>query len=392
MKTLIFILLSVSISYAQILPKKLLIYYGIPSGINGATTTSQAASHFSQYDYVVWGNLIDIASHQNYLQSKQVFDLIKSNNNSIKMFGYLYIGLGNPTLTEVPDANLLSRIQSIKNYGFDGVLFDLCGTSDGCTAQRLRTAVNFAHSIGLSVIGNTGDPIEILHPSKETPQQNSPFLPTDFYLYESFLVMLNNYHTLSEFDYWFQTKSPNIYLNRLNGSRQEIQILSTTTVGVDNTTYNENKFFFSWFGAALNNHIATGWGELYFGANNVSPFRNRPQLTNVGTNFTAPIARSLDKFYNYRKTNLGQLWINTSTKKYGFALLNKTTSLEGGNWFDNTIWDTYQVPSFINDVIIRKHFQPVFIPANSNTAVCKSILIESQSIFMINSNAKLDCK
>ena len=349
-----FLLISV-FTFGQSYPKKLLIYYGTPSKINGSTTIPSASDVFYDYDIIVWPP-VESAGHYDNSNSSQILTNLKNRPNPPKVFGYLYVGLGLPTET-IDTTALKNRLNQIDNFGFDGVLFDLCGTSDGCTSERLRTAVKHAHFLGLKVIANCQIPEEVLHPSLEPIPHESPLNADDYYLYESYLIMLNQYYTQNDFNYWQLTKSPKIELRRLNGSKSPINILSVSTA--TDLNYDENKFFFQWHGAWIQGHYATGWGENDYSsdlpsnvARNISPFRLRPVILNPG-NTLGNMAVSSDNRYFYNTTNTGQIWINTFTKKFGFVPQGTIRNVDTANWFTPNNWDLYRLPISTDKVFIK---------------------------------------
>lgn len=350
----VFLLISV-FTFGQNYPKKLLIYYGTPSKINESTTILSASDEYYNYDIIVWPP-VESASHPDSTKSSQILNNLKNRISPPKVFGYLYVGLGLPTQT-IDTTALKSKLNLLASFGFDGVLFDLCGTSDSCSPERLRTAVNHAHFLDLKVIANCQNPEEVLHPSLEPIPHESPLNVNDFYLFESYLIILNQYYTQNDFNYWQLTKSPKIELRRISGSKSPINILSVSTA--TDLNYDVNKFFFQWHGAWVQGHYATGWGENDYSsdlpsnvAKNIAPFRTRPVILNPG-NMLGSMAASADNKYFYNTTNTGQIWINSYTKRYGIVPNGTIRNVDTANWFTPNNWDLYRLPISTDKVFIK---------------------------------------
>ncbi len=93
------------------------------------------------------------------------------------------------------------------------------------------------------------------------------------------------------------------------------KVLSITT-NDSNDVYDEAEFFYSWFSALMYGHEATSWGEFLFSANDaLAPFRARPAVDS-GMFFTGDIINTSPLFT--RNTNLGTIFVNTSTHEVGF--------------------------------------------------------------------------
>ena len=427
--SILLIIISSRLLNAQSVPKNLLIYYGYPSLINAATNQAAAVSAFSNYDFVVWGNGVDLYSKVGAERHRaaSLLQAIRTNKPGIKVFGYLYLGttIGSQL---VQASDFTKRLDSIKVFGFDGVLLDECGYSPlinnipNCSRQRLVTAVDYAHSIGLSVICNTQYPEEILRNNYSVHNPNNlltPFKVTDYYLYESYLVRYGAYYknglqvAYNEWEYWRLSKSQQLKLETPSGL-VEMPTLSIGTADSGHPNYTcatsdfssrkiDSLFQFMWYGAWMNGHIATGWGECSFSAtSNRAPFRTRPIVGNPGSFApnSSPInlIRDTSKFppdsvYYFRETSTGRVWINTSSNHhYGFTEFGKNASVESGDWFNLKTWSMYHVPLNNEKVYINKHLgSGVYVPNNGNLANCKDIVTANGSVFEIRIGARFGC-
>ena len=280
-------------------PGELLIYYGFPSLINSSASVKEAAGEFGRYDIVVFGDCIQedgsIAAPPGcnpddipHPDRENVIQIIQSPQTQETLF-FGYIGLG---VTGGPSQNLdiieIQRRASLwQQLGVSGILLDQFGFDFGVTRQRQNQAVKAVHGLGLSAIAN-GFVVEDVFSPEVDPINNptgeaTALTNTDFYLFESHQIIEGGF--AREVDW--QEKA-----NQLETFRDQIgfKVLSITTNNIFNI-YSEDQFFYSWFSAAMYEHAATGWGELFFSASdvaaNTAPFRARPDVL-IGT-FITPL-------------------------------------------------------------------------------------------------------
>jgi sugar lactone lactonase YvrE len=354
-------------------PKKLLIYYGLPSEINGsAGSISAAAGWLGSYDYVVLVEGLELMANSEHPKTEKIIkyrDTLKQppmDMRSTKVFGYIDLGVYNDGDTPPMSCNCKVRDEACKKavddaitagkprnfcleeidtrlgewkaMGAEGILFDEFGYSRGVTRTRQNDAVKLARDKGMVVVANTSDP-DAAFGNQNDPrclafgnskgcnadgEGDSP-TPTllnasDFYLYESHQILEGNPVKLSD----WQTKA-----NKLRGYQYKIpfKIFSVTTTrkaaGLYDNDKDKRKFFYSWYSALMYGHEATGWGELDYSApgglsKNSAPYRNRPTDDNPGLNpggcFTrdVPDPKSGPNFY--RDTNRGQIYVKTPTQ------------------------------------------------------------------------------
>lgn len=360
-----FIFISISV-YAQTSPKKLLIYYNWPSQLGNSNT---AATIFSAYDYLVLGDGLQKTIHGDHFSTKSI--LAQPQMASVKVFGYIDLGVTtqNLSITEIQN-----RMNEWKEMGsnVNGVLLDDFGYDYEVSRVRQNAAVNYAHSIGLSVIANGWNPDEVfgnIYQSTYNPSQIPTTLnSSDFYLSESYLIMNGDYHNTSN----WKNKADKVH------TYQNIfgfKILSVTTN--TNTSYSESKFHYAWYGAAIYNHEAIGWGEQYFGASQAySTFRNRPTQIPSG-NFNGGILNTGSEYY--RNTTTGKIFININTRSYGFTTFSSTcvSKVVVGNWSDSNSWDCGYIPTVFTDVIIKSGHKIT----SDIDAVCRKLTVERGAVF-----------
>lgn len=372
-----------SSALAQTLPKKLLIYYGYPSLINGAAGNLVTASNtFRQYEYVVLGAGLEASSHGDHANTSTIINNIKSQ---VKVFGYVWLGrhLSNPT----PWTNnqIRQRIDLWKAMGVQGIFLDDYGYSEKVSRARQDSAVRYIHAQGLSAFVNTGN-IEEVFSSAVNPTYNptgmvTPIDNRDFYLWESYVVINGRYYgmymSFSEWEYW-RVKSENlrIYQNNLG-----FKITSITTPDFSGT-FDANKWSFTWYAAWLQGHEATGWGEANYSATapaaNTAPLRARPSIANPGTQFISTVQNTGNQFF--RLTNTGKVWADTTTKTAGFTGPTLCQTTASGFWSNPAIWSCGHVPYVFDDVLIKSPHVVTTTPAMGKVQ-CRNFEVQRGAVF-----------
>ncbi len=337
-------------------PKKLLIYYGFPSMINGATSLTQAANEFQKYDYVIWPDNIEnaVINPIETPKTESIYSLL--DTAATKVFGYVSLSMKNsgPKLSQ---SAIQQKLDGIANFGLYGVLFDECGYTDTVSRARLDSAVKHAHLKKLKVMANTLNPHEVFSnandPAWNSSNISSPFTPSDFYLFESHTIINGrffhfqgeNNSTYDEWLYW-RGKSDSIrkYENLIG-----LKTMSVTTPDYF-SNYDESKFHFSWFAAWLNGHEAAGWGEKDFSSDvpsnpvrNVAPYRNRPMLNDPGKKFISEMF-FISNNDHIRYTNRGKIRLNTYTKTFDFSGFDTLESVQSGAWNNTSTWQNGLLP------------------------------------------------
>ena len=280
-------------SFSRQQPQKLLIYYGYPSLINSSSGDIDCAalSHFANYDYIVLGAGLQLTAdkqhqhqHPDHVATKAILQkLVDTNNNAVKVFGYVNLGNSNNyDLSEIQDyMNAWKKMMnndgssSSSSSIIHGIFLDEFGYDFGVTRERQNMAVTYAHSIGLTIVANAFRPDDafgnVVHEDYNPNGVNTCLGKDDFYLYESYQIRNGQY--VSEEEWRSKADALAHYQQKL-----QFQVLSITTINRGDE-YDEEKFYYSWFSALIDGHVATGWGEADFSAiHSVAPFYSRPDI------------------------------------------------------------------------------------------------------------------
>jgi hypothetical protein len=330
---------------ADVNPGSLLIYYGIPSLINGAGgDLDAAAGELGAYDFVVLGSGLEIPPGEPGSSPEHAGTVAIVNRpamNDTFVFGYIDLGVANATipLSDFTIAEIIERAGWwLDVVGVDGIFLDDFGYDFCVSRARQNDAILGIRALRpgspVPIVANAFQPADVfgsdpthpfLTPWCDTTVPEPTFVPNpaqlasamsadDYYLFESHQLINGDYEAN---DFAFDWRFKSQYLANAQ-TTLDFGILSVTTVdGSD--PYDESGFFYSWFSAALYGHIATGWGEVLFSApTSLAPFRTRPAV-DLGTLFATPPVQSADFLEWSRVTDAGQITINTQTHAGSFV-------------------------------------------------------------------------
>jgi hypothetical protein len=295
-------------------PGDLLVYYGWPSSMNSAQNgwdNALVAVDLGQYDHVVLGAGLEKVAHGDHANTVTI--LAHPAMGSTFVWGYIDLGV---TTQNFSMAEITTRIAEWQATGAHGILLDDFGYDYQTSRARQNAAVDAVHAAGLPVMANGWVPADVFAAAVE-PTYNPGGLATrlgasDFYLSESFQLQAGAFRALAD----WRTKA-----DAIEGYRASLGfgVLSVTTTDQDWDGYVEDQFFYAWFSAAIDGHVAIGWGEKTYsasGANNaIAPYRQRPAVA-PGASFTSAVAVADPQVT--RDTDLGTLTVDTSAHTYQY--------------------------------------------------------------------------
>ena len=290
---------------ADLRPGSLLIYYGWPSLINGASSVSGAAAQFDAYDYAVLGAGLEESSHGDHANTASIISA-----SSAVFFGYVDLGVStyNYTLAQIE-----AKIDAWKAMGVDGIFLDDFGYDYGVTRARQNAAADYAHGRGLCVVANAWDPDDVFGSAADAAANPDGAAPVvdgrDFYLSESFQIQSGAYQTESA---WY-AKAAKLEAYR---AAKGFRVFAVTTNDAADA-YDEAKFHYAWYSALLWGYAAAGWGNYLFSSDdNAAPARSAPDVF-VGGSFAEGVVNASPVYT--RRTYAGTVRIDTQTHGYGFT-------------------------------------------------------------------------
>lgn len=282
-------------------PRKLLVYHGFPSLINGANgNLVEAGRAFSYYEYVVLGRGLEEPAHDDHARTREVIANVRWNTAGVtRMFGSLALGA----------SDVDRRVRLWKDLGVDGIVvdefgFDRQSGSDAAKRNRQNDVVDRIHAQGLTVIANAWRPADVFDPTPGAVHLDA----TDFYFLDSHAIKNGGYQDPAE----WRTRAERV---REYQARHDFRVLSVTTAG--SSPFDEAKFSYAWYAAMLYGHEAFGWGERAFSAGgpdaNSAPFHERPSVT--PTYFTNGVI--ISGTAHERRTDAGKVYFDPEAHRAG---------------------------------------------------------------------------
>ena len=289
--TIFFILFKKSSSFK---PRKLLIFYGWPSTINNSSSIQQAINYFSLFDDIVLGDGLQSTSHSDHLNTLSIISTLKLDSNK-RIFGYI-------TAQKNQGLNYFdTAIRDWNKLGVHGLLVDEFGADFGTSLLIQNYILDIIHSYNLLPIINAWDPDDVFKPDLHLKDG-------DIYLSESFVIENGNFQTSS----FITSKAKKLlYLQSI----YNFEIFAITTDSANGSSWNQNKFDYTYCLAGLLNYNSFGWGEFNFSSQN-SIVNNRTPINLTFKNetiFDWPILK--------RKTNKKTLILNTEQFSFNFSNL-----------------------------------------------------------------------
>lgn len=268
-------------------PSKLMIYYGIPQGVNSMWNDDFAAQAFSRWDEVVFGTGLEDPTNTYYASTKNIISKMHGLNANQKVFGYINIGvsIGNESIS-----SLETQMSQWKASGADDIFFDLAGYDYQVPRSRLNTLLDYAHGLGLGVMVNAFVPADVMgnsvdatyNPSGTATHMNA----TDFYLLESWVVNTgaysshNGYATMSD----IKTRADSAV-----GFRSTLGVKITTINSVDYTAYNDEQItkYFQMVQAASEIYSLDAYGLAAFNYSSQAPNSNALRYFDFDPNYAS---------------------------------------------------------------------------------------------------------
>jgi len=288
-------------------PKKLAIYYGFPSGVNGTFSVAGAANVFKDYDLVVFGDGLQDPGHPDHQNTEDI--IAHPDMSSTNVYGYIDSTL---TLNDIQN-----KIDQWYDMGIAGIFLDQFGYDFGVAREKQREIVWCVHEkgAGLKAFVNAWNPDDAFSPAVDATY-NPSGLDTrlgadDYYLAESFAIKLGQYDdddldTNGIKD--FQDKSDKMINYRTTYGTKLAAITTNDDPVVDSTIpFDQAKADYSYLLSVMNELDAWGWGEPTFSAsgdaNSQLPLRTRASYD--GTKFTGALIKNAVNGVIERDTNVG---------------------------------------------------------------------------------------
>jgi hypothetical protein len=261
------------------MPKRLAIYYGYPSVVNGAGgDVEKATSAFSMYDVVVLGDGVEFADHRldrdpkgvgadEHQKARRIIAALARRSPAARSFGYICLG----DSQRLSEPEIRRRVRLWKRMGVSGIFLDEAGYDwKIIDRKRQNAAVAYIHGLGLSAFLNAFYPRDLFSQENvlgKNPDHVAPLLDgRDLFLLESFQVKNGTYEDVSE---WQQRVDQAVSYRAQYGSA-----VFATTTDRENQPFHPQTLAYAWWSAWLYDLDGFGWGEPNFaGAAGILPDR-----------------------------------------------------------------------------------------------------------------------
>jgi len=280
----------------MLLPKKLAIYHGLPSLVNGVTSIQDAIDVFKNYDLIVFVNGLENSLHPDH---QNTINIIAGLPVTTQVFGTID--------SSKPYPVNWAAIDNWISMGVHGIFCDRFGY-DFINRFHQNVIIEYIHSknkIAFVKAANINDVLSnTQNPPKNPNGTSHMLLSSDWYLKEGYQIVNGSYQNPMT----WKTDSE-LLLNYINS----IQIACMATSDI--TAFNQNKLDYAYMSSVLYEFHAFGWGEFLYSSNSNSlPLRIQPAI--LGDKFINNITEPMPGIYQ-RNTNIG---INVDTTNHIVSL------------------------------------------------------------------------
>jgi len=285
-------------------PKRLAIYYGWPSVVNGAGgDTNKATEELAFFDVIVLGDGIEHPSHGDHVKTEAVIGNLRAQGKEV--FGYVDMGASTQNL---PIATAEQYVDEWAAMGVSGIFWDDAGFDLHVSRDRQNTLVNYSHNKGLAVILNAWNPDDVL-----TGSPLIPYTSNDYCLIESWMISQAYPNLYEDLTQW-QTRANKYFNNRKTSSVQLAAISSGPN--------EDNPFQYAWWGATMYGIDAFGYTNIeyssYGSETNILRKINNPLPDLIGNSFLDEQVVRVSSNQYKRLTDKGIIFIENNGEKKGY--------------------------------------------------------------------------
>jgi hypothetical protein len=304
-------------AHGRLSPRRLAIYYGIPSLVNGAQgDIARAAAVFGEYDVIVFGDGLEFpdvvperkpagAGPAERQKTAAILRLLSAAARKPIVYGYIDLG----SSQNLPQREIERRIGLWREMGAGGIFFDEAGFDFGVTRARQNAAVDAAHAAGLRVFMNAFNPADVFLSSDGVQHR---LHAGDAYLLESFVVRNGTLDT--------GPGGSGRAARAVEFARQaQVEVHAITTTDA-RTEFEANSLAYAWWLALVYGLDGFGWGEPSFSSpTSTLPWRPRPEpaIAELGERFVGALALN-DGVYS-RPTDAGRIEVDTRVRAGRFV-------------------------------------------------------------------------
>ena len=184
--------LAVVLHAGNVVPKRLAIYYGFPSLVEGADgSVAHAVRVFSDYDVMVFGDGLELggmSADADLQQEQQLVGQIVTRLHMRPRKPLIYGSVSLGRVQQLTDPEIVRRIDAWQQLGVDGIFFGEAGRESGISSSRRSATVRAVHERGLSACMNAINPDDLFDKDASRAAAPSELGANDALLIEPFAV------------------------------------------------------------------------------------------------------------------------------------------------------------------------------------------------------------
>ncbi|ARF08692.1 hypothetical protein Catovirus_1_742 [Catovirus CTV1] len=283
-------------------PKKLAIYYGYPSLVNGsAGDVNSAVNVFKDYDMIIFGSGLEEISHADHNKTCNIISNILTTN----VFGYID--------STISIHNFKNRVDKWLKMGVKGIFADKFGYDFSVSRSKQNQILDYIHSKSIIAFVNAWNPDDVFSSSVNVTYNpnGSPSVinSDDWYLAQSYQIINGVHQNVND----WKSKS-----DKMKNYKQVFGTKMACCTTYDISQFDQKKMDYAYFSTILYGFDAFCFGENNFSAtNSLLPYRTRKQF--YGSTFITDI-NSNSGIYK-RNVNVG-LFLNTNSHVIDTIILN----------------------------------------------------------------------
>lgn len=295
-------------------PRRLAIYYGWPSLVNGAAgDVARAAAAFERFDIVVLGDGLAHPAHADHAKTQEIIERLVARGTEV--YGYVDMGINTQNLSIATAAQYVDEWAAL---GVNGIFWDDAGYDHGVDRSRQDQLIDVTHGRRLRVFINAWNPDDVF---ADDPAPTH-LATGDLYLAESWLVGNDQYQDLAQ---WAAKADKLVAYRGQTGVR--IAAISTGSLPNTRALLSGEQYQMGWWGAAMYNLDAFGYTDFLYSAS--GPGANRlsfPLRLDCGYGsffIQEAVGHGRAGSYHTRRTDVGQIVVTGDGLQWGAGYLEE---------------------------------------------------------------------
>ena len=332
--------------------RRLAIYYGWPSVVNGALgDVTKAVATFDDYDVIVFGDHVTgepSSPHPDKVKTQQIIAGLQQLGKEV--FGYIAIGEngGSPhTIIEMESYCNYWLDEGTSYYNADGIFWDEAGydfDEAPVTRTRQNTMIDYVHGKSKKNFMNSWDPDDVMggdYHATANPDQTPTHLQSgDYYLLESFLMSIGSYRDASA----VEAKNRKCFDYR-NGLGIRMFAVDTEAGSSDGPTQTEiqDQVDYGWNTVLMFDFDGYQYTDFEYSSPEISGWWNEADLPEYDQDYPSGMGSYFEMYGVNYDAELDNAWRRTGTGQFIIDFVNHdaqfTTTIPGSISIDGSFSD-----------------------------------------------------